>query len=57
MDWTSIIAGEPAEEDEMSRLAVGFATRMSKRAVGSKGEITSISDGKHPKRYSPNEEA
>ena len=46
MDWAGIIASEPAEEEEMSSLAVGFAARMRKRAAGSKGESTPISDGK-----------
>ena len=32
VDWVGVIANEPTEEEEMSRLAVGFATRMRKRA-------------------------
>ena len=56
VDWTSIIASEPSEEEEMSRLAVRFTARMHKWATGSKGESTPISDGKRPKRSSPNEE-
>ena len=40
MDWMSIIANEPAKEEEMSRLAAGFATLMHKRAAGSEGEST-----------------
>ena len=49
VDWTSLIAGELIEEEEMSRLVTGFAVRMSNWAVGSKGETTPISDGKRLK--------
>ena len=57
IDWPGIIANEPIDKEEMSRLATGFATRMHKQAASSKGESTPISDGKHPKRSSPGEEA
>ena len=57
MDWTGIIANEPTEEEEMSRLAVGFFALMRKRAVGSEGESTPISVVKRSKRSSPDEEA
>ena len=57
MDWAGIIAREPAEEEEMSRLVVGFIARMHKRAAGSEGESTPISDGKRSKRSSPDEDA
>ena len=33
MDWAGIIASEPVEEEEMSRLAVEFGARMLKRDV------------------------
>ena len=39
MDWMGIISGELVEEEEMSRLAAGFATPMRKRIVGSEDEI------------------
>ena len=57
VDWTCIIASEPAEEEEMSRLATRFATQMRKQAAGSEGETTPISYRKHPKRSSSHEEA
>ena len=57
MDWIGIIAREPVEKEEMSMLAVGFATRMHKRVMDSKGESTPISNGKRPKRSSLDEEA
>ena len=57
MDWAGIIACEPAEEEEMSMLAVGFSTRMRKRVGDSKDESTPISYGKRLKRSSPDEEA
>ena len=57
MAWTSVIASEPAEEEELSSLAAGFTTRMRKRAAGSKGETTPSSDGKWMKRSSPDEGA
>ena len=41
----------------MSRLAIGFATRMRKLVVGSEGETIPLSDGKHPNMSSPDEEA
>ena len=41
----------------MFRLVDGFAAQMCKRAVGSEGESTPISDGKRPKQSSPDEEA
>ena len=46
MNWMSIIVGEPVEEEEMSRLAIGFSAQMHKRAAGSEGEATPISYGK-----------
>ena len=52
-----IISSEPAEEEEISKLFVGFAERMRKQAVGSEGEPSPISNGKRPKWSSPNEEA
>ena len=39
----------------MSSLATGFATRMSKRPVGSEGETTSSSNGKWMKLSFPDE--
>ena len=57
MDWANIIASEPVEEEEMSRLAVRFFARMSKWVTDSEGESTPISDGKCPKRSSPDGEA
>ena len=41
----------------MSKLVLGFATRMRKRVAGSEGGSTPIFDGKRPKRSSPDEEA
>ena len=57
MDWASIIAREHAKEEEMSRLVAGFIVQMHKRVAGSEGESTPISDGKHQKRSSLDEEA
>ena len=57
VDWASIISSEPAEEKEMSRLAIGLAAQMRKWAVGSKGETTPFSNGKRRKLSSPDEEA
>ena len=50
VDWMSIIASEPAEEEEMSSLVVGFSVRMRKRATGSKGETTPRSGGKRSRQ-------
>ena len=57
MGWTSIIAKEPADEKEMSRLAAGFVVLMRKRATGLEGETTPLSNGNRPKRSLPDEEA
>ena len=57
VDWKGIIASNPAEDEEMSRLAAGFTARMHKWAAGSEGETIPLSDGKRPKRFSPDEEA
>ena len=57
MDWEGIIASELAEEEEMSKLTAGFATRMCKRDAASEGESTPIFDDKHQKRSSLDEEA
>ena len=57
VDWTSIIASEPTEKEEMSMLAVGFAALMRKRATNSDGETTPSFDGKRMKQSSPDEKA
>ena len=57
MDWAGIIFSEPVEEKKNSRLAAGFAARVLKQGACSKGEFTPISDGKRPKRSSPNGKA
>ena len=57
MDWTGIIASESTEKMKMSMLAFGFASWMQKWVVDSEDESTPISDGKHPRQSSPNEEA
>ena len=57
VDWVGIISSELAEEEEMFRLIAGFAGRMRKRARGSEGESTPISDRKRPKQSSPDEDA
>ena len=57
VNWVGIIASELVEEEEMSRLVVGFAARVRKRATFLEGESIPISDGKHLKRFSPDEEA
>ena len=57
MDWVGIIASEPVEEEEMSRLVVRFSTWMCRQVVGSEGESTPISDRKRQKRSSSDEEA
>ena len=57
MDWTGILASEPAEEEEMSILAARFSARMRKRVADLEDESTPISDRKCPKRSSPDEDA
>ena len=57
VDWTGVIANEPIEEEEMSNLAVRFATLMRKRASGLEGETTPSYDGKRMKWSSLEEEA
>ena len=57
MDWTNILASESVEEEKMSTLATGFASWMRKGVEDSEDESTSISDGNHPRRSSPNEKA
>ena len=58
MDWTGIIASEPAEEEEeMSSLPAGFIVQMRKWATGSEGETTSRFCGKRLRWSSPYEEA
>ena len=52
-----VVASQPAEEEEMYILVVGFIARMRKRAAGSKGEAASNPGGKRPRRSSPDEEA
>ena len=52
-----VVASEPTEEGEMSSLAVGFSTRIRKRAMGLEGEAASDSSGKRPRQSSPDEEA
>ena len=56
MDWTSILANESTEKEKMYMVAVGFATWMRKWVVDLEDESTPISDGKRPRRSSPNEE-
>ena len=57
VDWIGVVASEPAEEEEMYNLVIGFIARMRKRAAGSEGEATSNPGGKRPRRSSPDEEA
>ena len=57
MYWVGIIASEPTEGEEMSRLVVRFAARMRKRVVDSEGETTLIFDGKRLKLSSADDEA
>ena len=57
VDGAGIISSEPAEEEKNSRLAAEFALRVRKQDACSKGEFTPISDGKRPKRSSPNGKA
>ena len=57
MDWTSILASESVEEEEISTLAVGFATWMRKRVADSEDKSTPISNGKRPRRSSLDGEA
>ena len=57
VDWMGIIANEPVEEEEMSKLVTGFSARMCKWVASSKGETTPISDGKRPKLSSLDEGA
>ena len=56
VDRVGIIANELVEEEEISRLAAGFATWVHKQVACLEGEFAPISDGKRPKRSSPNEE-
>ena len=55
IDWAGVVNSEPAEEEEMFSLAVGFTTRMRKRPATLEGEATSSSGGKRP-RLSPSDE-
>ena len=55
VDWIGIISS--VEEEEMSRLAIGFTARMRKQVASSKVESTPISDVKLSKWSSPDEEA
>ena len=62
MDWVDPITSEPAEEreDNMSSLATGFSTTMSKPAASAQGETTpsfEVPGDKHPKRSGPDEMA
>ena len=57
VDWMGILASEPDEEEEMSMLAVGFATWMHKWVADLKDESTPISNGKCLRRSSPDKEA
>ena len=57
MDWMGVISNEPTLKEEMSRLVVGFAVRMFKRALGLEGESNLIPNVKRPKKSSPDEEA
>ena len=57
VDWTRILASEPAEEEEMFMLAAGFIARMQKWVANLEDESTPISDGKRPKWSSLDEEA
>ena len=57
IDWTSVVASEPTEEEEMSNLATEFAAWMRKRTIGSKGEATSISGGKRSRQFPPDDRA
>ena len=62
MEWTDPTVGEPAEEseDDMSSLAAGFATLMSKRAESFQVKTTpdpEVSINKRPKRSGSDEEA
>ena len=50
MDWAGVLASESTEEDEMSMLAVGFATQIRKRDADLEDELTPIPNGKRPKR-------
>ena len=57
IDWKSVVNSEAPEEEEMSSLAVGFATQMRKRATVLEGETTSSSCGKRARQSPPNEGA
>ena len=57
MDWMCIIVNESAEEEEMSSLAVRFAVRMHKGAIGSEGETILRSCAKQSRSSSLDEEA
>ena len=57
MDWMSIIANEPAEEEEMSIFIVKFFVLMHKWAAGSEGETTLKFGRKRSRRSSLDEEA
>ena len=37
VNWTGVVKGKPAEEDEMFSLATGFAAMMSKRSATLEG--------------------
>ena len=55
--WTGIVDSEPAEEEEMFSLAVGFAARMLKRSATLEGEAIFSYGEKRPRRPSLDEGA
>ena len=57
VDWTGVVANEPAGEEEMSSLVIEFSAQMRKRATGLESEATSSSGGKRSRRSSPDEKA
>ena len=57
VDSAVVISSESIEEEEMSNLAVRFATLMRKRSSGPEGETTPNYDGKRMKWSSLEEEA
>ena len=57
VDWTGILTSEYTKEEEMFMITNGFATRMRKKVADLEDEYTPISNGKHRRRSSPDEEA
>ena len=57
VDWAGVVDSEPAKEEEMFSLAIGFGTQMCKRLVTLEDEAISSFGEKRPGRSPSNDEA